>query len=119
MARSPVITALEAAMYTGSSSKGLYWAFRHPNPDAPPQTYRLTRRAGNGWTLLLAASRETREVLAFYADTPEDQAAVRSALQWLGIQGDIIPADAGATLRLASGKSLKSQMLGGEKPKKR
>lgn len=113
-----VTNALEAAMYTGSSPKGLYWAFKHPNPDAPPQTYRLTRRSGNGWTLLLAASKETGDVLSFYADTPEDQAAVKEALKWLGIKGDIVTDADGVTLRLSSGKTIKSQMAGGEKPKK-
>ncbi|MFZ5622735.1 MAG: hypothetical protein ACOY5W_17090 [Pseudomonadota bacterium] len=116
---SPVISALEAAMYTGSSPKGQFWAFKHPNPDAPPQTYRLTRRSGNGWTLILAASKETKEVLAFHADTPEDQAAVREALKWLGINGDIVAGEEGVTLRLQSGQSIPSQLVGGEKPKKK
>lgn len=114
-----VVTALEAAMYNGSSPKGQFWAFKHPNPDAPPQTYRLTRRAGNGWTLLLAASKETQDILSFYAETPEDQAAVKEALKWLGIKGEILTDDQGVLLRTAAGKSIKSQMAGGEKPKKK
>lgn len=117
---SPVITALEAAMYTGSSPKGHFWAFKHPNPDAPPQTYRLTRRSGNGWNLILAASKETHEVISFHADTPEDQQAVREALKWLGIKGEIITeGEAGVTLQLANGGSIPSQLVGGEKPKKK
>lgn len=116
---SPVISALEAAMYTGSSPKGQFWAFKHPNPDAPPETYRLTRRSGNGWTLLLAASKQTGEVLSFHADPPEDQAAVTEALKWLGIKGDIVTADDSVALRLASGQTVKSQLVGGEKPKKK
>jgi hypothetical protein len=114
-----VVTALEAAMYTGSSPKGQFWAFKHPNPDAPPQTYRLTRRSGNGWTLLLAASKETKQVLSFYADTPEDQAAVREALKWLGIQAEIVNDGDGFILRTATGQTIRSQMAGGEKPKKK
>ncbi|MFZ5824942.1 MAG: hypothetical protein ACOY94_11480 [Bacillota bacterium] len=116
---SPVISALEAAMYTGSSPKGQFWAFKHPNPDAPPQTYRLTRRSGNGWTLILAASKETGEVLSFHADTPEDQAAVKEALKWLGIKGEIVADEDGVSLRLAKGGTIKSQLVGGEKPKKK
>jgi len=110
--------ALEAAAHTGSSPKGLYWAFRHPNPDALPQTYRLCRRSGNGWTLLLAASRATRQVLAFYVETPADQEAVREALKWLGIRGDIV-AEPETSLRLDDGRTIPSQVVGGEKPKKR
>jgi len=110
--------ALEAAQFTGSSPRGRYWAFRHPNPDAPPQTYRLTRRSGNGWTLLLAASKATGQVLSFFAETEEDQQAVREALQWLGIRGDILPGEEVA-LRLASGESIPSRLVGGEKPKKK
>lgn len=118
---SPVIKALEDARLapSGSSHKGYFWAFRHPNPDAPPQTYRLTRRAGNGWVQLLAASLQTREVLHFHADTEEDQQAVRDALRWLGITGAMEVTDDGVTLRLAGGTVLKSTLLGGEKPKKK
>ncbi|HYG58393.1 MAG TPA: hypothetical protein VD902_10070, partial [Symbiobacteriaceae bacterium] len=86
---SAVITALEQAKYTGSSEKHYYWAFRHPNPDAPPQTYRLTRRQGNGWAQLLAASGETKQVLNFFIAGDEDQKAVAEALRWLGIKGSI------------------------------
>ncbi|MBP2019835.1 hypothetical protein J2Z79_003277 [Symbiobacterium terraclitae] len=110
--------ALEAAQFAGSSPKGRYWAFRHPNQDAPPQTYRLARRAGNGWTLLLAASKATGQVLSFYVESDEDQQAVREALQWLGIRGEIVPGEE-VTLRLASGASIPSQLVGGEKPKKK
>ncbi len=116
---SPVVSALEAAMYLGSSPKGQYWAFKHPNPDAPPQTYRLTRRSGNGWTLLLAASKATGDVLSFYADSPEDQAAVKDALTWLGIKGEILSGGEGTILRLATGHLIPSQLVGGEKPKKK
>lgn len=116
---SPVISALESARNTGSSPKGSYWAFRHPNPDAPPETYRLTRRDRNGWVLLLAASRHTGDVLTFYAQTPEDQQAVREAMRWLGIAGQIDTAGEGVTLRLANGKAIPSQVYGGEKPKKK
>jgi len=119
MPASPVVGVLEAAMHLGSSHKGQYWAFLHPNPDAPPQTYRLTRRSGNGWTLLLAASRATGEILAFHAETPEDQAAVKDALKWLGIHGQIIAEGEAVSLRLASGKTIPSQLVGGEKPKKK
>lgn len=114
-----VINALESALYTGSSPKGQYWAFRHPNPDAPPQTYRLSRRNGNGWTLLLAASRETKELLAFYTENADDHAAVRDALKWLGIDGKIEGSEEGVILRLADGQVIRSQPVGGEKPKKR
>lgn len=116
---SPVKTVLEAAMHTGSSPKGLYWAFRHPNPDAPPQTYRLTRRSGNGWTQLLAASKETKQVLNFYAESSEDQSAVKEALKWLGIAGEIKTEGESLALRLASGQSIPAQLMGGEKPKKK
>ncbi len=109
---------LDAARLTGSSPRGLYWAFRHPNPDAPPQTYRLCRRSGNGWVLLLAASRETGEVLAFYVETPEDRKAVEEALRWLGIRGEVLPGEP-AVLRLATGAQIPSTLVGGEKPKKR
>jgi len=114
-----VISALEEAYYTGSSPQGLYWAFRHPNPDAPPQTYRLNRRAGNGWLLLLAASRETKAILSFYVETPEDQQAVRDALKWLGIPGSLESDAEGVYLRLANGQSIRSTLVGGEKPKKK
>lgn len=116
---SPVTAVLESAMYTGSSPKGFYWAFRHPNPDAPPQTYRLTRRSGNGWLLLLAASRETKAILSFYAETPEDQQAVKDALRWLGIPATLQAGDDGIVLRLADGAVVRSQMAGGEKPTKK
>jgi hypothetical protein len=116
---SPVIEALEQAMYTGSSTKRYYWAFRHPNPDAPPQTYRLTRKAGNGWALLLAASKATKEVLSFFAETEEDQKAVKEALRWLGIQAEVVSTPEGTSLRLPSGKVMPSFHPGGEKPKKK
>lgn len=116
---SPVTNALEQAMLTGSSPRLHYWAFRHPNPDAPPQTYRFTRRSGNGWWQLLAASRQTKEVLAFFVETEEDQKAVTEALKWLGIAGKISSGEAGITLELADGKSLPSHHPGGEKPKKK
>jgi hypothetical protein len=128
MATSPVVQALQQAMYTGSSPKLYYWAFKHPNPDAPPQTFRLTRRAGNGWAQLLAASKATGEVLHFFAATPEDRKAVAEALNWLGIKGAIVDqsnqepnqeGDEAPVLRLASGTTLKSNTLGGEKPKKK
>lgn len=116
-----VTKALGAAKLapSGSSDKGYFWVFRHPNPDAPPQTYRVTRRAGNGWLQLLAASAETKQVLHFHADTPEDQQAVRDALRWLGITGTIESGDEGVSLRLTDGTVLKSTLLGGEKPKKK
>lgn len=116
---SPVVTALEMAMFTGSSPKGSYWAFRHPNPDAPPETYRLTRRAGNGWQLLLAASKQTKEILNFYVETEEDKKAVNQALRWLGITGQVQDSSEGAVLNLAAGKVIPSQVYGGEKPKKK
>lgn len=119
MASSPVIHALEQAMYTGSSPRLYYWAFKHPNPDAPAQTYRLTRRAGNGWAQLLAASKATKQVLAFYAPTPEDQQAVAQALKWLGITGTVEPGGEVPVLRLADGTTLPSTLVGGEKPKKK
>lgn len=106
-------------MYTGSSPKLYYWAFRHPNPDAPPQTYRLTRRAGNGWAQLLAASRETKQVLAFYAPTPDDEKAVLEGLKWLGITAAIESGPEGPVLRVADGTVLNSMQPGGEKPKKK
>lgn len=116
-----VTQALTAASLTptGSSPKGKFWVFRHPNPDAPPQTYRVTRRQGNGWVLLLAASRETKQVLSFNADTPEDQAAVAEALKWLGIAGEIKADSEETWLQLADGTRIKSQVAGGEKPKKK
>lgn len=114
-----VTNALEAAMYTGSSPKGHFWAFKHPNPDAPPQTFRLARRSGNGWTLLLAASKATHEVLAFNADTAEDQQAVREALVWLGIKGEVAVGDQEVLLRLPGGRAIPSKVVGGEKPKKK
>lgn len=114
---SPVIHALEHASHTGSSEKLHYWAFRHPNPDAPPETYRLTRRAGNGWAQLLAASKQTKEVLAFFAETPEDVSAVREALRWLGIAGQVESSPDGNLLRLAAGQTIPSRQPGGEKPK--
>lgn len=110
--------ALDLGRLTGSSPKGLYWAFRHPNPDAPPETYRLCRRSGNGWKLLLAASAATGEVLAFYVETPEDRHAVEEALRWLGIRGAVSPGEP-AVLRLATGQEVPSTLVGGEKPKKR
>jgi hypothetical protein len=116
---SPVITALDQAMYTGSSPKLYFWAFRHPNPDAPPQTYRLTRRSGNGWTQLLAASKETKQVLAFYAPAPEDEKAVAEALRWFGIPGQIAAGAEGPQLQLPDGTVLNSVQPGGEKPKKK
>lgn len=116
---SPVIKALEQAMYTGSSPKLYYWAFRHPNPDAPPQTYRLTRRSGNGWWQLLAASRESKEVFSFFVETEEDQRAVREALRWLGIAGEVSAGPEGTVLKLAGGTTLPSHHPGGEKPKKK
>lgn len=116
---SPVVTALEQALHHGYSQKGQYWVFRHPNPDAPPLTFRVTRRAGNGWTLLLAASKETKEVLNFYVETPEDQAAVNEALKWLGIGGTVQSGEEGPVLKLATNKVIPSQMFGGEKPKKK
>jgi hypothetical protein len=114
---SPVIQALEAARLVNSSPKGAYWAFRHPNPDAPPETYRLHRREGNGWRLLLAASRETKAVLNFCAETPEDQAAVLEALRWFGIDGKIQPSSEGVFLHVG-GQQIPSKIVGGEKPKK-
>lgn len=117
MPASPVIQALEAASLVKSSPKALYWAFRHPNPDAPPETYRLQRREKNGWRLLLAASKETKEVLNFCAETQEDQAAVLEALKWLGIKGEILPTPEGIALRLTN-ETILSKMVGGEKPKK-
>jgi len=110
--------ALEAAQFTGSSPQGRYWAFRHPNPDAPPQTYRLARRSGNGWTLLLAASKATGQVLSFYAETDDDRQAVREALHWLGIRGEIVIGET-VTLHLATGEAIPSALVGGEKPKKK
>lgn len=114
---SPVTQALNEAMYTGSSQRLYYWAFRHPNPDAPPQTYRLTRREKNGWTQLLVASKETGDVLAFHADTPEDQKAVKEALKWFGIQGDVESSGDVTLLKLAGGSELVSAVWGGEKKK--
>lgn len=116
-----VAQALTAASLapTGSSPKGQFWVFRHPNPDAPPQTYRVTRRQGNGWVLILAASRETKQVLSFHADTPEDQSAVADALKWLGIAGQIQTDSEGVWLKLADGTRIKSQVAGGEKPRKK
>lgn len=114
---SPVVKALESAMYTGSSPKLQYWAFRHPNPDAPPETYRLTRRSGNGWMLLLAASKETKDVLAFYAETPEDQQAVTEALKWLGIPGTVQQGAEKPVLKLTGGREIPSVKSGGEKEK--
>lgn len=119
MPSSAVIRALEQAMYTGSSERHHYWAFRHPNPDAPPQTFRLTRRQGNGWAQLLAASKATKQVLNFYAPTEDDQKAVAEALRWLGINGRIEPGEEGPVLRLPNGTELPSHQPGGEKPKKK
>jgi hypothetical protein len=116
---SPVISALEEARYTGSSPKLYYWAFRHPNPDAPPETYRLTRRAGNGWAQLLAASRVTGQVLNFYVETPEDVKAVTEALRWFGIAGQIETGAGGPVLKLASGAAIPSHHPGGEKPRQK
>ncbi|MDF2630701.1 MAG: hypothetical protein K0R39_4532 [Symbiobacteriaceae bacterium] len=116
---SPVTAALQQAEYTGSSEKRYYWAFKHPNPDAPPHTYRLCRRAGNGWAQLLAASKQTKEVLAFFAETPDDQQAVTEALLWLGIKGLVGGGPEGTVLRLSSGATLPSFHPGGEKPKKK
>ena len=119
MPSSAVIQALEQAMYTGSSDRHFYWAFRHPNPDAPPQTFRLTRRQGNGWAQLLAASKATKQVLNFYVATEDDQKAVLEALRWLGIPGQIEPGQEGPVLRLSDGTALLSNHPGGEKPKKK
>jgi len=113
---SPVVKALQQAMQTGSSDKLYYWAFLHPNPDAPPQTYRFCRRAGNGWAQLLVASRETRQVLAFFAPNPEDEKAVAEALKWLGIPARI---EAGPVLKPEWGDPIPSFQPGGEKPKKK
>lgn len=120
MKTSPVIAALAEASLVNSSPKltSQYWAFIHPNPDAPPQTYRLHRKENNGWRLLLVASKETKEVLNFCAETQEDQAAVLEALKWLGIQGQITPAAEGITLQVEN-QSLVSKVVGGEKPKKK
>jgi hypothetical protein len=114
--QSPVIQALDAAMLVNSSPKGTYWAFRHPNPDAPPETYRLTRKEKNGWRQILVASKETKEVLNFCAETQEDQAAVLEALRWFGIPGEIALTPEGITLKLTN-QSLLSKITGGEKPK--
>lgn len=114
---SPVIQALETAALVRSSRKGYFWAFRHPNPDAPPETFRLTRRDGNGWRLILAASKQTKDVLNFNADTPDDQAAVKEALKWLGISGTIENNANGVVLQLANGNAVRSLVAGGEKPK--
>jgi len=116
---SPVIAALQQAMYTGSSEKRYYWAFRHPNQDAPPQTYRLTRRAGNGWAQLLAASKETKQVLAFFVETPEDEKAVAEALMVLGIGARVEDGPEGKVPRPDYGNPLPSHHPGGEKPKKK
>lgn len=120
MKSSPVTLALEAASLDKSSSRftSEYWAFRHPNQDAPPETYRFHRREKNGWRLLLTASKETKEVLDFCAETQEDQAAVLEALKWLSIPGQITPSPEGITLKLAN-QSIVSKMVGGEKPKKK
>lgn len=114
-----VVAALQQAMYTGSSERLYYWAFRHPNPDAPPQTYRLCRRAGNGWVQLLVASRETKQVLAFFAGTPEDEKAVTEALRWFGISGRVEAGPEGAVLKPEWGSPVPSFQPGGEKPKKK
>lgn len=118
MKTSPVIAALAEASLINSSPRltSQYWAFIHPNPDSPPQTYRLHRKEKNGWRLLLVASKETKEVLNFCAETQEDQAAVLEALKWLGIEGQITPTAEGITLKLAN-QSLVSKIVGGEKPK--
>lgn len=113
------IKALEAASMVHSSPKGDFWAFRHPNPDFPPETYRLTRRDRNGWRLILAASKTTKEIFTFHADEPGDQQAVREALGWLGIDGRIETEGETVVLKLADGKTIKSELAGGEKPKKK
>lgn len=118
MKSSPVVVALAEASLVNSSPRltSNYWAFIHPNQDAPPQTYRLQRKEKNGWRLLLAASKATKEVLNFCAETQDDQAAVLEALKWLGIEGQIAPTPEGITLKVGD-KSLVSKIIGGEKPK--
>lgn len=118
MKTSPVIAALEEATLVNSSPRltSQYWAFIHPNQDAPPKTYRLQRKEKNGWRLLLAASKETKAVLNFCAETQEDQAAVLEALKWLGIEGQIAPSAEGITLKVGD-QTILSKIIGGEKPK--
>lgn len=113
---SPVIQALEKALYVRSGHVGIYWAMRSPNPDHPPMTFRLHRRSGNGWALLLAASKETGDVLSFYVESDADRQAVLEALKWLGISGRIEDTAAGPVLQ-AGGKAIPSARYGGEKPK--
>jgi dipeptidyl aminopeptidase/acylaminoacyl peptidase len=115
---SRVVDALNQALLTGSSPNGYYWAFVHPNPDAPPQTYRLTRKSRNGWTLLLAASKATKEVVWVYMETEEDQKAVTEALKWLGISATISTTEAGTFLNLASGETIVSKLYGPEEKAK-
>lgn len=109
-----MLQALDKALHARSGHAGLYWAIRSPNPDHPPQTYRLHRRSGNGWTLLLAASRETGEVSWFYAETDADRQAVLEALKWFGGTGQITEGPQGPVLQ-AGGREVPSRRYGGEK----
>lgn len=113
---SQVVQALEKASNVRSAHIGIYWAMKSPNPDHPPQSYRLHRRSGNGWALLLAASKATGEVAWFYAETDADRRAVTDALKWFGISGQIADGPQGPVLQ-AGGTELASRRYGGEKPK--
>lgn len=115
------VRVLQTASLAKSSPKdyAYYWAFRHPNEELPPETFRLSRRDGAGWFQLLVASRETKEVFNFQVESAEDKQAVLEALKWFGISGSIVDGAEGPALRLANGTEVPSLRWGGEKPKKR
>lgn len=117
----PAVKVLETASLVRSSPKeyAYWWAFRHPNAELPPETYRLSRKEGAGWFLLLVASRETKEVFNFQVETDHDRQAVLEALKWFGISGSIQEGAESPVLRLADGTEIPSERWGGEKPKKK
>lgn len=117
----PAVQALETAVLVKSSPKeySYFWAFRHPNADMPPETFRLSRRHGAGWFLLLVASRETGEVYNFNVETAEDRQAVEAALPFFGLSGKVEDAAEGAVLKLSNGRAIAAAVYGGEKPKKK
>ncbi len=113
---SQAVQALAKAADTRSAKSGIFWAILSPNPDEPRRTFRLHRRSGNGWALLLAASREAQTVGWFFAESEDDRAAVLQALAWLGMNGRITDSPTGPVLHVGN-QELVSRRYGGEKPK--
>jgi hypothetical protein len=117
----PAVKALDSALMVRSSPREYahYWAFRHPNEEMPPETFRLSRRQGAGWLLLLVASRDTKQVYNFQVETEDDKQAVLASLPWFGLSGTIADAAEGPVLKVNNGQEVPSQRWGGEKPARR